>query len=164
MSPSQPTIWGSLSVCRLLTFCVFIRQPVVLVVVELKHRVQATALLLPEVTVQLLTLLAVTQLELVVSPQTGTTSISRPGDNSEMFYLTRHVSKNKFLFTMTAYPGQTWTTLGQLCPALWDSRLRPVVIQPGNQTRICSDTSSTEMQCLRPLRHSGAHSLDKCEQ
>ena len=25
-----------------------------------------------------------------------------------------------------------------------------------NQTRVCSDASSTEMQCLRPLRHSGA--------
>ena len=37
--------------------------------------------------------------------------------------------KNKFL----AYPGQTltWTTLGQLCAALWDSQSRPVVIQPG---------------------------------
>ena len=27
--------------------------------------------------------------------------------------------KNKFLFTMTAYTGQTWTTLGQLCATLW---------------------------------------------
>ena len=25
-----------------------------------------------------------------------------------------------------------------------------------DQTRVCSDTSSTEMQCTRPLRHSGA--------
>jgi hypothetical protein len=25
-----------------------------------------------------------------------------------------------------------------------------------NSTRVCSDTSGTEMQCLRPLRHSGA--------
>jgi hypothetical protein len=33
---------------------------------------------------------------------------------------------------MMAYPGQTRTrtTLGQLCPAQWDSQLRPVVIQP----------------------------------
>uniref|UniRef100_A0A8C7LDH9 Protein odr-4 homolog n=1 Tax=Oncorhynchus kisutch TaxID=8019 RepID=A0A8C7LDH9_ONCKI len=28
--------------------------------------------------------------------------------------------KNKFLFTMTAYTGQTRAMLGQLCPALWD--------------------------------------------
>ena len=27
----------------------------------------------------------------------------------------------------------TWTTLGQLCTALWDSQSRPVVIQPGNE-------------------------------
>ena len=39
--------------------------------------------------------------------------------------------KNKFLFTMTAYPGQTQTTLGQLCTALRDSRSRPDVIRPG---------------------------------
>uniref|UniRef100_A0A4W5LGP4 Nuclear receptor coactivator n=1 Tax=Hucho hucho TaxID=62062 RepID=A0A4W5LGP4_9TELE len=39
--------------------------------------------------------------------------------------------KKKVLFTMTAYPGQTWTTLGQLCAALWDSQSRPDVIQPG---------------------------------
>ena len=37
----------------------------------------------------------------------------------------------KFLFTMTAYPGQTRTTLGQLCAALWDSQSRPDVTQPG---------------------------------
>ena len=32
---------------------------------------------------------------------------------------------------MTAYPGQTWTTLGQLCAALWDSQSQSDVIQPG---------------------------------
>ena len=32
---------------------------------------------------------------------------------------------------MTAYPGQTRTTLGRLCAALWDSQSRPDVIQPG---------------------------------
>jgi hypothetical protein len=32
---------------------------------------------------------------------------------------------------MTAYPGQTRTTLGQLCAALWDSQSRPDVIQLG---------------------------------
>ena len=30
--------------------------------------------------------------------------------------------KNKFLFTMTAFPGQTSKTLGLLCSALWDSQ------------------------------------------
>uniref|UniRef100_A0A8C7GZM5 ATP-binding cassette, sub-family C (CFTR/MRP), member 8 n=1 Tax=Oncorhynchus kisutch TaxID=8019 RepID=A0A8C7GZM5_ONCKI len=35
---------------------------------------------------------------------------------------TSHSVKNKFLFTMMAYPGQTQTTLGQLYPALWDSQ------------------------------------------
>ena len=47
-------------------------------------------------------------------------------------YLTSQVSfKNKFLFTMTAYPSQTRTTLGQLCAALWDSQSRSDVMQPG---------------------------------
>ena len=32
---------------------------------------------------------------------------------------------------MTAYPGQTRTTLGQLCAALWDSQSQPDVMQPG---------------------------------
>jgi hypothetical protein len=32
---------------------------------------------------------------------------------------------------MTAYPGQTWTMLGKLCTALWDSQSRPDVMQPG---------------------------------
>ena len=32
---------------------------------------------------------------------------------------------------MTAYPGQTRTTLGQLCAALWDSQSQLDVIQPG---------------------------------
>ena len=39
--------------------------------------------------------------------------------------------KNKFLFTMTAYPGQTRKTLGQFYIALWDSQSWPDVIQPG---------------------------------
>jgi hypothetical protein len=32
---------------------------------------------------------------------------------------------------MTVYPCQTWTMLGQLCAALWDSQSRPEVLQPG---------------------------------
>jgi hypothetical protein len=35
---------------------------------------------------------------------------------------------------MTAYPGQTWMTLGQLCATLWDSQSQPDVIQPGFET------------------------------
>ena len=34
--------------------------------------------------------------------------------------------------------------------------VHPVEIQPEFRTRVCSDTSSTEMQCLRPLHHLGA--------
>jgi hypothetical protein len=34
---------------------------------------------------------------------------------------------------MAAYPGQTWTMLGQLCAVLWDSQSRPDVIQPGTE-------------------------------
>ena len=48
-------------------------------------------------------------------------------------YLTSQVIKNKFLFTMMAYPGQTLTltTLGQLCAALWDSQSWPGIV-PGS--------------------------------
>ena len=42
---------------------------------------------------------------------------------------------NKFIFKMTAYPGQTRTRLGQFCAALWDSQSRPDVIQPGSEPR-----------------------------
>ena len=53
---------------------------------------------------------------------------------------------------MMAYPGKTWTTMGRPmglpitagCDRAW------------NQTRVCSDAGSAEMQCLRLLRHSGA--------
>ena len=48
---------------------------------------------------------------------------------------------------MTAYTGQTQMALGQLCTTLWDSQ------------GVCSDASSTEMQCLGPLHHSGALSV-----
>ena len=54
-------------------------------------------------------------------------------------------------------PPLTQTMLGQLCTALWDSRSRPVVIQLGIEPgSVVTDASSTEMQCLRPLRHIGA--------
>ena len=43
------------------------------------------------------------------------------------------------------------TTLGQLCATLWNYQSRPDVIQPGFENRDCSDTSCTELQCLRPL-------------
>jgi hypothetical protein len=44
--------------------------------------------------------------------------------------------KNKLFFTMTAYPGQTWTTLGQLCATLWDSQLWPGCDTAWNRTRV----------------------------
>jgi endonuclease/exonuclease/phosphatase family metal-dependent hydrolase len=43
---------------------------------------------------------------------------------------------------MTAYTGQTQTTLGHLCPTLWDSQSRPVVIKP-DLTGVC---------CLREVQ------------
>jgi hypothetical protein len=52
---------------------------------------------------------------------------------------------------MTAYPGQTRTTLGQLCAALW-----------GSQSRLV-DASRTEMQCVRPLCHLEAQTI-QCKQ
>jgi hypothetical protein len=67
-------------------------------------------------------------------------------------YLTRQVSCGQIIFTMTAYPSQTQTTLGQLCTALWDSQCGAAWIQ----TSSCNDASCTEIQCLRPPRHSGA--------
>jgi hypothetical protein len=62
---------------------------------------------------------------------------------------------------MTAYTGQTQTTLGQLC-----SRPMGLPVTAGCDTAwiviqvVCSDASSTEMQYLRPLRHLGAPSLN----
>jgi hypothetical protein len=50
--------------------------------------------------------------------------------NVTLIYLGKSV-KNKLAFTMTAYTGQTWTMLGQLCAALWDSQPQPIVIEPG---------------------------------
>uniref|UniRef100_A0A4W5K0I2 TSC complex subunit 2 n=1 Tax=Hucho hucho TaxID=62062 RepID=A0A4W5K0I2_9TELE len=56
-----------------------------------------------------------------------------PYCHCDMGWVHLHTSvKNKFLFTMTAYTGQSRTTLGQLCAALWDSQSRPVVIEPGS--------------------------------
>ena len=57
---------------------------------------------------------------------------------------------------MMAYTGKTQTTLGQLCSALWDYESCLVVTQSGFEPGCHSDTSSTEMQCLRLLRHLGA--------
>jgi hypothetical protein len=41
-----------------------------------------------------------------------------------------------------------------MAAALWDSQSQSVVTVDSNQG-VCSDTSSTEMQCLRQLHHSG---------
>ena len=61
--------------------------------------------------------------------------------------------KNKLLFTMTAYPIQTRMTLGA---AQWDSQAQPDVMQPEFKPGTVVTPLSTEMQCLRLLRHSGA--------
>ena len=66
----------------------------------------------------------------MIDKEQGTNHNRRLKYYKTVFYLTRQVSKNKFLFTMTSYPGQTRTTLGQLCSALWDFQSRPDVIQP----------------------------------
>ena len=62
---------------------------------------------------------------------------------------------------MTVYPGQTliWMTLGQLCTALWDAQSQPVGIQPGIEPGSVVMLSSTDMQCLRLLRHSGVQKV-----
>ena len=57
-----------------------------------------------------------------------------------------------------AYPGQTRTTLGQLCAALWGSQSRPDVIQPGFEPGTVA-TPLAQMQCLRPLRTMMAYLL-----
>jgi hypothetical protein len=44
--------------------------------------------------------------------------------------------KNKFLFTMKAYTGQTRTTLGQLCATLWDSQITASCDKAWIQTRL----------------------------
>ena len=63
---------------------------------------------------------------------------------------------NKFLFTMTAYPGQT-LTLDDAEPIVRHPMGLPIMAgcdTAQDWTRVCSDTSSTKMQCLRQLRHS----------
>jgi hypothetical protein len=51
-------------------------------------------------------------------------------------------------------PPLTRTTLSQLYTTLWVSRSRPAATF-WDRTRICSDTASIAMQCLRLLHHSG---------
>ena len=65
---------------------------------------------------------------------------------------------------MKAYLSQTltWTKLGQLCASLWDSQSRLVVIKPGIEPGTVVMPLAlrcTEIQCLRPLHHSGAIGL-----
>ena len=65
---------------------------------------------------------------------------------------------------MTAYPSQTLpitlTTLSQLCAALWDSRSRPVVIQPGIEpgsvvTPLALRCSALDQICIAKLQQQG---------
>jgi hypothetical protein len=56
---------------------------------------------------------------------------------------------------MTADPGKTWTTLGQLCATLWDSRSQPVVIQPGIEPWTVVTPPAPPTQCIRLQCHLG---------
>ena len=57
---------------------------------------------------------------------------------------------------MTAYSVQTRTTLGQLCSALMGLPITAGCDTAWNRTRVFTNVSSTQMQCLRPVCHSGA--------
>lgn len=59
----------------LLTVWVFIRQPVVLVAVDIIARVPSVALLLSRVTIDILTLVGIAHLELISRPHAGTASV-----------------------------------------------------------------------------------------
>ena len=53
---------------------------------------------------------------------------------------------------MTAYPGRRWEIVCSLMGL-------PILLggdKAWNQTRVCSNSSSIEMQCLRPLHYLGA--------
>ena len=58
-------------------------------------------------------------------------------------------------------PSLTRTMLGQLCTPSWVSRPAAGYDTAWDQTRVCSDASSSVMQCLRPLYHSGGPYLKK---
>lgn len=65
-----------LSICGcILTVCVFIRQPVVLVAVDFKAGVPSVALLLSRVAVDILTLIGIAHLELVSRPHARTAPV-----------------------------------------------------------------------------------------
>ena len=61
--------------------------------------------------------------------------------------------------SLPAKPSLTRTTLGQLCVAPWTSRSQPAATEPGLEHRVSGGTASTEMQCLRHLRHLGGPCL-----
>ena len=62
---------------------------------------------------------------------------------------------------MTAYPGQnpplTRTMLGQNLHHPMGLPITAGCDTAQDKTRVCGDASSTEMQCLRLLRHSGVY-------
>ena len=87
--------------------------------------------------------------------------------NTFYFILFNYANQNTFLFYNDGLPRPnhplTRTTLGQLCAALWHSQSRPGWDTARDRTRVCSDASSTEMQYLTPLRHSGAPTLKELQ-
>ena len=67
--------------------------------------------------------------------------------------------KNKFLFTMTAYPGPNLDDAGPIVHRPMGLPITAGCDTAWNQTMVYNDASITAMQCLRPLSHSGAPGL-----
>ena len=57
---------------------------------------------------------------------------------------------------MTAYPGQTPDDTGRIVHHTMGLAIMAGCDTAWKRTSVCSDASSTEIQSLRPLRHSGA--------
>jgi hypothetical protein len=71
-------------------------------------------------------------------------------------YLTRQVSQEQILIYNDGLP---WPNLDSAGPVVHRPMGLPITARCDAawiQTRDCSDASCAEMQCLRPLRHSGA--------
>jgi hypothetical protein len=76
-----------------------------------------------------------------------------------IIYLTRQVSLRKhFLFTMMAYTGQSWANCG---PPYGTANHGQLWYSLESNQGVCSDPSSTEIQHLRTMLHSGAPHLNQ---
>lgn len=82
-SRSLPSAVPSSACGRTLTVWVFIRQPVVLVAMQLVVRVPGVALVLSRVAVDVLALVPVAHLELVRGSHAGPASVGRSGEDAE---------------------------------------------------------------------------------